>query len=134
MMRVWRACLALGVDDVNERTLAALGNWHVIALVPSTSKQHHQELCPIVQPPILNVNKLITMAKELEIGRYLDTGEHSDVTIVCGSRSFKVHKIILCAQSEYFRAVSNISREHTCLFAARARLSFELRDIVRLLL
>lgn len=35
---------------------------------------------------------------------YYDTGEHSDLTIICGSRTFKVHKIVLGAQSEYFRA------------------------------
>ncbi|RMX80324.1 hypothetical protein D0869_07633 [Hortaea werneckii] len=34
----------------------------------------------------------------------LDTGEYSDLTIKCGLRTFKVHKAIVCARSEYFAA------------------------------
>ncbi|KAI7153323.1 hypothetical protein KC349_g8457 [Hortaea werneckii] len=36
--------------------------------------------------------------------KLLDTGEYSDLTIKCGLRTFKVHKAIVCARSEYFAA------------------------------
>ncbi|KAI7265124.1 hypothetical protein KC345_g8569 [Hortaea werneckii] len=36
--------------------------------------------------------------------KLLETGEYSDLTIKCGDRTFKVHKIIICARSEYFAA------------------------------
>ncbi|KAI7103774.1 hypothetical protein KC340_g7823 [Hortaea werneckii] len=35
-------------------------------------------------------------------GQLLDTGEYSDLTIKCGLRTFKVHKAIVCARSDYF--------------------------------
>jgi len=36
--------------------------------------------------------------------QFLSTGDFSDFTIVCGDREFKVHRVVLCAQSRYFRA------------------------------
>ncbi|GAB1740736.1 hypothetical protein NU219Hw_g5821t1 [Hortaea werneckii] len=36
--------------------------------------------------------------------KLLKTGEYSDLTIKCGLRTFKVHKAIVCARSEYFAA------------------------------
>lgn len=32
----------------------------------------------------------------------LDTGLYSDLTLRCGSKDFKVHKAVVCAQSEFF--------------------------------
>lgn len=37
------------------------------------------------------------------------TEKLSDFTIVCGPHGFKVHKAILCAQSEYFGALPNFA-------------------------
>ncbi|KAI7200301.1 hypothetical protein KC316_g2264 [Hortaea werneckii] len=36
--------------------------------------------------------------------KLLNTGEYSDLIIKCGLRTFKVHKAIVCARSEYFAA------------------------------
>lgn len=36
-------------------------------------------------------------------GRFLESGEYSDFLISCGDREFKVHRIILCPRSSYFR-------------------------------
>jgi hypothetical protein len=33
----------------------------------------------------------------------LETGVHSDLTIICGGKSFRVHKLVLCTQSEVCR-------------------------------
>ncbi|SMR50240.1 unnamed protein product [Zymoseptoria tritici ST99CH_3D1] len=38
------------------------------------------------------------------LAQFLTTSALSDFTISCGPRTFKVHKIILAAQSEYFKA------------------------------
>lgn len=32
----------------------------------------------------------------------LDTGLYSDLTLRCGSKGFKVHKAVVCAQSDFF--------------------------------
>ncbi|KAI9828217.1 MAG: hypothetical protein M1819_004590 [Sarea resinae] len=37
------------------------------------------------------------------LSRAKDTAEYSDLTIKCRDQSFKVHRIIVCAQSEFFR-------------------------------
>ena len=34
--------------------------------------------------------------------RFLDTGKHSDFIIECGGHEMKVHKILLCAKSDFF--------------------------------
>ncbi|KAM0716713.1 hypothetical protein Q7P37_008158 [Cladosporium fusiforme] len=39
----------------------------------------------------------------LELGPLLESGIFSDLTITCQGYEFRVHKVILCAQSEYFR-------------------------------
>ncbi|TKA25335.1 hypothetical protein B0A50_06239 [Salinomyces thailandicus] len=51
----------------------------------------------------------------------LETGELADFTIVCGPHTFKVHKAILRAHSEYFGALSN--------FAEGEKNSIELKAI-----
>ena len=35
----------------------------------------------------------------------LESGKYSDFTITCGDRTFKVHRGIICAQSDFFQAV-----------------------------
>lgn len=35
-------------------------------------------------------------------GAFLEDGKFSDLTIVCGDRTFKAHRIVVCAQSEFF--------------------------------
>ncbi|RMY31081.1 hypothetical protein D0866_07544 [Hortaea werneckii] len=47
---------------------------------------------------------LQTRGSVTDLIRLLDTGEYSDLTIKCGLRTFKVHKAIVCARSEYFAA------------------------------
>lgn len=37
--------------------------------------------------------------------RLYKTEKFSDFTIVCGPQTFRVHKAVLCAQSEYFHAL-----------------------------
>ena len=32
----------------------------------------------------------------------LGSGKYSDLTLTCGSRSWKVHKSVLCLQSDFF--------------------------------
>ena len=35
-------------------------------------------------------------------GWFLETGKLSDVTVLCGGRSYALHKMVLCRESEYF--------------------------------
>ncbi|KAK7511760.1 BTB/POZ domain-containing protein [Phyllosticta citriasiana] len=44
----------------------------------------------------MNANKL---------GEYLQTGEFSDITIVCGDLKIKAHKLVLSCESDYFKAM-----------------------------
>ena len=39
--------------------------------------------------------------------RIKDSGDYSDLTIVCGKSEFKVHRAIVCPQSGFFRAACN---------------------------
>ncbi|KAG9842764.1 hypothetical protein KCU98_g8109, partial [Aureobasidium melanogenum] len=39
-----------------------------------------------------------------------DYGDHADLTITCGSDTYKVHKAIVCSQSEFFKLAC---RKHT---------------------
>ncbi|KAF2107726.1 hypothetical protein BDV96DRAFT_505827 [Lophiotrema nucula] len=41
----------------------------------------------------------------------LETGKHSDFTITCGNSTFRVHKSIVCTQSEFFDAASRFGKE-----------------------
>ncbi|KAF2716377.1 hypothetical protein K431DRAFT_235471, partial [Polychaeton citri CBS 116435] len=64
------------------------------------------------------------------------TSEHSDLTITCGASTFKVHKAILCAQSDYFR---NARKRGTFLASAlstprRGHVSCDEPETVRLLI
>ncbi|KAL8903552.1 MAG: hypothetical protein Q9171_007365 [Xanthocarpia ochracea] len=38
------------------------------------------------------------------INQFYEAGDFTDVTIACGSYQFECHKIILCAQSKFFKA------------------------------
>lgn len=37
--------------------------------------------------------------------RCFESSKYSDATIHCGDQKFKVHKIVLCAQSKYFSKI-----------------------------
>lgn len=39
-----------------------------------------------------------------ELNSWYDAGRFTDVTIVCGDREFKCHKMVLCTQSKFFEA------------------------------
>jgi hypothetical protein len=41
----------------------------------------------------------------------LQTGKHSDFTIVCGDDTYKVHKSIVCSQCDFLDAASRFGRE-----------------------
>jgi hypothetical protein len=41
----------------------------------------------------------------------LQTGKHSDFTIVCGDDTHKVHKSIVCSQCDFLDAASRFGRE-----------------------
>ncbi|KAK5124983.1 hypothetical protein LTR85_001173 [Meristemomyces frigidus] len=38
----------------------------------------------------------------ISVTRLFEVGEYSDLTIVCGPRTFKVHKATICPRSEVF--------------------------------
>ncbi|KAI9832043.1 MAG: hypothetical protein M1819_004587 [Sarea resinae] len=42
-----------------------------------------------------------------EVTRSKETGQYSDLTIICGSRQFKVHRNIVCPQSKFFEVACN---------------------------
>ena len=52
---------------------------------------------------------LYTMGEELKsfVTLLLESGEHSDLTVVCGHLTFTAHKAIVCTQSEYFKTALN---------------------------
>jgi hypothetical protein len=39
-----------------------------------------------------------------EFGRLFDSGEYSDLKLVCEGREFKVHKVVVCTQSPVLAA------------------------------
>ncbi|KAL8643847.1 MAG: hypothetical protein Q9226_008081 [Calogaya cf. arnoldii] len=39
------------------------------------------------------------------IKEFYDDGQYTDLTITCGKEEFKCHKIVLCAQSEFFKTM-----------------------------
>ncbi|KAM0234351.1 hypothetical protein ACHAP5_010117 [Fusarium lateritium] len=38
------------------------------------------------------------------LAKLLDTGDYSDLTIICGKDRYKVHKAIVCPRSSFFKA------------------------------
>lgn len=38
-------------------------------------------------------------------GRYLESGEYSDFLISCSGRDFRVHRLVICPKSSYFRVL-----------------------------
>ncbi|KAK6508692.1 hypothetical protein TWF506_010771 [Arthrobotrys conoides] len=45
----------------------------------------------------------------MEFEGFLESGKYSDFTIICGSKEWKVHRAIICPQSEYFATVCDSS-------------------------
>ncbi|KAF2802157.1 uncharacterized protein BDZ99DRAFT_356438, partial [Mytilinidion resinicola] len=39
---------------------------------------------------------------------YLNNGEYSDLEVRCGSITYKVHRLVLCSQIEFFRKACNV--------------------------
>ncbi|KAE9985017.1 hypothetical protein EG328_008007 [Venturia inaequalis] len=60
---------------------------------------------------VSNLSKAFTSSKkhhEAAMARLLETGEHSDLVLRCSDgKEFRVHKGILCAQSQFFRKACN---------------------------
>jgi hypothetical protein len=44
----------------------------------------------------------------------LSSGKHSDLVITCGLDSYKVHKNIVCAQSDFFNKAVNFPTGKVC--------------------
>ncbi|RPA80052.1 hypothetical protein BJ508DRAFT_377287 [Ascobolus immersus RN42] len=40
--------------------------------------------------------------RNIAIGRFFNSNEYSDMTVVCGDETFPAHRIVLCSQSEFF--------------------------------
>ncbi|KAI4266376.1 MAG: hypothetical protein L6R38_008785 [Xanthoria sp. 2 TBL-2021] len=57
------------------------------------------------------------------IKRFYDEGQYTDLIIVCGEEELKCHKVILCAQSEYFKtACNNLSGDKSKLYLSEEKL------------
>lgn len=58
-------------------------------------------------------------------------GEASDLTIICGEREWKVHKLVLCLNSDVFKKMLQgdfkVSDNHLWIFAVTAALKAALR-------
>ena len=46
--------------------------------------------------------------------RLLKNGSLTDLTVICGAYTHKVHKAILCAHSDYFAALPNFAVSVFC--------------------
>ncbi|KAH6686404.1 BTB/POZ protein [Plectosphaerella plurivora] len=60
------------------------------------------------------------------------SGDYSDMTIVCDEDVYKVHKVVICSRSEYFRKVFDISMEES--HTSRVDLSGHSPEAVRYLI
>ncbi|KAI6798541.1 hypothetical protein KC332_g5858 [Hortaea werneckii] len=52
-------------------------------------------------------------AFKLGLSRLLKNGSLTDMTIICGAYTHQVHKVILCAHSDYFAALPNFAEGET---------------------
>lgn len=47
---------------------------------------------------------MAAFARGLNFGHLLKTGQYSDLTLACQGKEFKVHKVVVCSQSEVLAA------------------------------
>jgi hypothetical protein len=67
---------------------------------------------PFVGESVLRENT--TPCPTTNIHRLHSTGEHSDLTLVCGEKRWKVHKCIMSASSDYFHRVCGDTQSNVC--------------------
>lgn len=57
------------------------------------------------QEPISSISpSTMSVLEVLTLHRSMHSGDYSDLVIKCGGHEFKVHKVIVCSQSEVFAA------------------------------